>query len=210
MTKSTLQMSQHIVLWLVIPLVLFACSSQPVVIQHYMLNQASNVDKSRTAVSHDKSLIVIDNVILPEYLRSRSLVMQQDDGTLSVATKHVWAQPMQADIGQLLANELALKSHHPVVYKHSAMSPRQQQSQHLTLYIEHFLPVSSGDVVMSGYWYSRSSTGEQSMPHSFHYSRPLTADGYSHSVAQMRQLVLTLANDIAQHVTDTASSSEEK
>ena len=32
-----------------------------------------------------------ERVHLPDHLEQRSLVMQQQNGTLSIATKHVWA-----------------------------------------------------------------------------------------------------------------------
>ncbi|MBT0587622.1 PqiC family protein [Alteromonas oceanisediminis] len=206
MTSMTnrLTLRRHWLLTVISVILISGCASQPIEINHYLLNIVR--DTPTTANTSDTVFVNVKQVNLPEYLQSRSLVMQNDDETLSIATKHVWAEPLDADFGMLLANSLSQFPSLSGFYRmpsrtHSTISDNAKIS--IVVNVEHFMPLQRGDVVLSGIWMTEHD-GKLSAPHSFQYSRPLEQDGYAHSVARMRTLVSELADEIAATLTKTS------
>ncbi|MGB2426858.1 MAG: PqiC family protein [Alteromonas sp.] len=192
MIRQLLRRKMHIGVLTVFLSTLVGCSAQPVVINHYMLNVASI--NASISPSQNAPLLSIERVHLPDHLEQRSLVMQQQNGTLSIATKHVWAQPLNVDIGGLLSAEITRLKNYNAFYG-PAMSRHTENIAAISIYVEHFMPVASGEVILSGYWLERHRETLRS-PQRFSYSASLNADGYAASVAQMRRLITQLAADI--------------
>lgn len=181
---------------------LTACSSQPIVINHYLLNLAS---PSTSVIDNNNAntTIIITDVLLPDHLTSRSLVMQTENGMLSIATKHVWAQPLDSDFGTLLANAISKQPDLSAFYGAQNMSALRGVSLNgdiqLAIVIEHFMPIASGDVVLTGHWQLTSNQIIEK-PRRFEFKTKMEADGYIHSVNKMRTLVENLANAISQEL----------
>jgi uncharacterized lipoprotein YmbA len=180
------------------------CSSQPIVINHYLLNASSSVTEqvSQKPKQSDTYILVTD-INLPDYLQNRNLVMQQSNGILSVATKHVWAQPLDSDFGGLLAKSLdAYDGVHAYFAPHGTLilkGFRNNNNVKLSIVIEHFMPLDNGTVVLSGYWQVEHQ-GEVQKPVRFNYSKSLNEDGYAHSVKRMRELIVSLASEIQSEI----------
>ncbi|MDM7859923.1 ABC-type transport auxiliary lipoprotein family protein [Alteromonas sp. ASW11-36] len=192
MIRQLLCSTSQVILLAALTLVLVGCSSQPVVINYYMLNLATSEVARSTS---DLPQVSIERVHLPEHLEQRSLVMQQSNGTLSIATKHVWAQPLDVDIAGLLATEIT-KLQSFDAYTGAAMSRHEDNTAVISVYVEHFMPLATGDVTFTGYWLERHNAHLQA-PQRFTYQASLSADGYAASVAQMRLLIRLLAADIS-------------
>ncbi|WP_100655619.1 PqiC family protein [Alteromonas flava] len=184
-------------------LLLPGCSSAPITLNYYKLDTA---DGSEIKERHNNApVIAIHSVRLAEHLRGRNLVMQQTDLTLSIATKHLWAEPLEDDIGTLLAREIRSSGKFDAFYSPAPQLGFHGAQQQISLVIEHFIPLASGDVVLSGYWFDQHN--KQLPPQRFHYRQELSQDGYPHAVAKMRQLLARLGSDITQTL---ATSSAEK
>lgn len=176
-----------------------ACSSQPIVINHYLLNMSD--PSAREIIESDSDLsILITDILLPDYLNSSNLVMQQGNGILSVATKHVWAQPLDSGFGTLLANSLNEQDGLSAFYgAHNASIMKvfsANSDVQLAIVVEHFMPIGTGEVVLIGYWQSAAKDA-MAKPKRFEFRRALEADGYIHSVEKMRMLVKDLSNTIS-------------
>lgn len=177
---------------LLILLGLVGCSSQPVTLHYYLLDSVQHPAEEATNTA--LPIIIIDFVSLPEHLRSRSLVMQNSDSTLSLATKHLWAQPLEDDIGNLLAKNIRRSGRFLAYYGNLLERASHEPHASIAVVIEHFMPLSSGEVVMSGYWYTVQN--DPSPPHLFDYRLIMEDDGYSHAVNKLRESVSMLAQDI--------------
>ncbi|WP_100641923.1 PqiC family protein [Alteromonas facilis] len=171
---------------------LMGCSSQPVTLHYYLLDSVQH--PAERQAHNELPIIIIDTVSLPEHLRSRSLVMQNNDETLSLATKHLWAQPLEDDIGNLLAKNIRRSDRFQAFYGNLLERASHEPHFSIAIVIEHFMPLSSGEVVMSGYWYSAQI--DTSTPHLFDYRLIMEEDGYSHAVNKLRESVSMLAQDI--------------
>ena len=180
---------------------LTACSSQPIVISQYLLN-VSEPELSKSRHTNNDISVLITDISLPEYLKNRSLVMQRSNGQLSVATKHVWAQPMDSDFGTALANSLSRNAGYTAYYAPQATTVLQSTAANadvkLAIAIEHFMPLDSGNVVLSGHW--QMSVDSALAPKRFDLVLPMTADGYAHSVDRMRALIKSLSTLIKEEI----------
>ena len=180
---------------------LVACSSQPVVINQYLLNLSHSSESTINNIENDVTVLVTD-ISLPDYLKNRSLVMQQSNGLLSVATKHVWAQPLDSDFGATLAN--ALSDHNGVSAYFAPQSTSilrnmaENSDMELAISVEHFMPLESGEVVLTGHWQLSRNTPQP--PKKFNLVLPMTENGYAHSVSRMRELIKTLATLIKEEM----------
>lgn len=178
---------------IVCAVILGACSSAPVTLSHYVLNTASQHDLS---AANQAPIVEIKRIVLPDYLQGRSLVMQRLDGTLAMASKHVWAQPLAEDIGATLARKITQNGNYSAVYTGAVSHKISSQLASVEVHIEHFLPTESGDLILTGYWYNRASEDLTNTLHRFHFQSSLSADGYAYAVGEMRVLIAELANDI--------------
>ena len=185
-----------------------ACSSQPIIINYYLLNISEPTKAQLKANPNDTSILITD-ILLPDYLSGSNLVMQQTNGTLSVATKHVWAQPLDSGFGTLLANSLSQYDDLTGYYAARSGNIMERFSTkddiQLAVIIEHFMPIESGEVVLTGYW-QISMQGVVEKPNRFDLKASLTADGYIHSVDKMRELVQDLASVIKAQLVKERSS----
>ena len=197
MTNRVLTLPK-IILLILLAYFLAACSSQPIVINHYLLN-TSKPSASQTIENDNDLSVLITNVSLPDYLNSSNLVMQQANGMLSVATKHVWAQPLDSGLGTLLANSLSDYNGLRAYYGAHSGTMMQGFSAHsdfrLAISIEHFMSIGSGEVVLVGFW-QLSSKEAIHKPKRFELKAAMTESGYLHSVEKMRSLVKDLAASI--------------
>lgn len=177
-----------------ISVLLLGCNSQPTPTSHYyILNQQFD-----TQGLANLSPIRDIQLGLPEYLKQPNLVIQLSKHELSYAYYHTWAESLDDAIKKGLHQDLT-----PLV-KEQTTSGKQHNinasSQvNLILDIDHFYATIDSKVVLSGS-YSFINTQETkalSPKYNFTFKAEIEADGYPHSVAKMRQLILLLARDVS-------------
>lgn len=166
-------------------LLLTACASSPVILQQYVLSSASVQPMD---VSPGAPTIELKRVMLPDYLQSRGLVMQREDGTLSKASLHVWAQPLDQDIGAAIVQRINQSGQFNAFYTGVYSHPLNNTHASISLHIEHFIVMESGDVVLSGYWYNSNDSDSPRM-NRFQFRSELSDDGYAPAVNEMRKLL---------------------
>ncbi|KZM42035.1 hypothetical protein OA92_12425 [Marinomonas sp. SBI22] len=176
-----------------ISVLLLGCNSQPTPTSHYyILNQ--QLDTQGLA---NLSPIREVQLSLPEYLKQPNLVLQLSEHELSYAYYHTWAENLDDAIQKGLDQDLRK------LVKEKIASGNQQDIKantqvSLILDIDHFYATIDSKVVLTGS-YSFINTQETqalSPKYNFTFKAEIEADGYPHSVAKMRQLILALAKDI--------------
>lgn len=165
-----------------------ACStfSKPAPIhKYYILDEMPSVGDSDLV-----SVILIKNILVPDYLKQRNLILRQKDQQIAIANHHSWADDLVMSIQRVLTKEL------------SRDTERFQRDKicincfELTINIDHFYPTESGSAFLAGsYSLSNLKSKAQSSQH-FSFESALGNDGYAEAVYQMRQMLSLLGNDI--------------
>ncbi|WP_181898442.1 PqiC family protein [Alteromonas aestuariivivens] len=183
---------------LLLSVVLFAlcgCASKAPSFQYYVLHQPESL--AATPATPNQS-VILNSLQLPDYLKQRGLVMQTSATQLHFSTLHLWAEPLDNGMTQALRNSLMENS--GVLIAPLDMAELSSATR-ITVLVEDFVATHNGEVVLKGqYWLTYPSKSPQVFL--FDFRLPLTQDGFSHAVEQMRKLVDTLGQDIARHLSE--------
>ena len=173
--------------------ILLSCSSAPLSVNHYLLH--SPTPPSTTIGDLQKSSVTFDQVIIADYLRQVSLVIQMDDHKLYFSRQDIWAESLQTSFYKALKYDLNLSKNTMYVTSH------QSSEQEITLKVklEHFHITNHSSVISSG-TYMLLGNNTQGVEKPFYFTLPLKQDGYPHAVSQLRKTVKTLAQQINQDI----------
>tara|TARA_R110000782_G_scaffold185069_1_gene275354 strand:+ start:216 stop:794 length:579 start_codon:yes stop_codon:yes gene_type:complete len=181
-------------------LVLCGCSSAPPTGQQiYLLN--IDAPHSSTGDKNIKQLVVVEKILLAEYLKRPNLVMQVDGNQLYYSDIDLWAENLQTDIHKTLTAWLNDRAKHTRFVAYNSPEARLDL-KHLVVSIEYFMPTDQGTVVSNGqyWWVENSKMDNPTSQNSFSYESALTQKGYSHSVSQLAQQLAQLSTQIIKDV----------
>lgn len=159
--------------------------------QYYLLHNPTAV----VTQSDTKQTVLFSLAPLPAYLNQPHLVMQLDEHQIHHAKHHRWAEPLNDAVAKALLNDLNQTGGNSHFIRQNR---KNTSSQHPTLAItiEHFHSYSEAKVILSGSYWLNPGASDQPSERAFFFEMPLTADGYAHSVSQMRALLGQLADQI--------------
>ncbi|MEC4724908.1 ABC-type transport auxiliary lipoprotein family protein [Shewanella sp. D64] len=191
---------------------LFGCSSAPNSTSYYLLNNqvsASAINQQELAgspsIESEKATVLL-SVQLADYLNSPYLVMQINQHKIEYATFHMWAEPLADSSFNALLSDLNLVST-TLKFKPEPQfrGTKANEQAELLVQINYFHVTAQSKVILSGRYEYKSHKGadldvSQNDTQAFSFESPLQQDGYSDSVAQMRDLVTQLAKQIASNV----------
>lgn len=182
--------SKYFLLWLVL-LGLFSCSSSAPPLRYYLLHSVdpAALSGSLTFEKH----VVIDTLVIPEYLKQASLVYQLSASELHVSPSHFWSEPVDIGINQIIREGLASDSIQLVSATKNSLDA--ENTVFLSLFVDDFLPTWQGQVILKGRYELKNGGTETRMKY-FHYTHPLSEDGFEHSVLAMRFVIGSLTEDI--------------
>ncbi|MGL4473028.1 MAG: PqiC family protein [Shewanella sp.] len=212
--KQNVKSQRAALMLLAISSLLLGCSSsaEPKTTSYYLLNtQASllpsdGVNAANQLSAADKAQVrpkVVVAVSLAKYLAEPYLVMQIDDHKIHYASFHMWAEPLIDSTRKALLSDLnglstsGDKGYDFVVQTRTntkVNANAQAPTPVLKVQIDYFHVTNQSTVVLSGrYQYLQ---GDDELDQMFAFEAKVPADGYSPSVAVMRQLVNQLAAQI--------------
>ena len=189
MIKNTTQIKNLIFFTLVT--LLTGCSSPPVELKHYLLDQKLDVYKN-TRVQGDIR-VELQRIKLARYLQQSQLAILQQDNQLYFASQHVWAEELHHGISRALVNDINLDKE---IHIFTPSEPGNHQSQYqLELQIDHLVATDDAKVILAGkLWLLDGKKVKASTP--FYFHSELQGDGFSQAVTQQRQLLSQLAQKI--------------
>jgi len=201
---------------LTLSMLLFSCAEVPTpTVNYYLLNTpipTKNSDQlpQKLAKTTQEKQLIIDDIVLPQYLKQPSLVMLVATNQLHYAHYDVWGESLEQGIHKtltLLLNKLFEQpqlSRQKVNKQFLLTKDSIDKKIHLTVVIDHFYPTDQGDVILSGhYWFTNQSVNVNKKLYKkevlkFYFKQSITANGYSQAVTQMHDLLEQLANNINQ------------
>lgn len=191
-----------IVIWLCIML-LISCTSKPLSVKYYLLHTPENRVSKTTGTA--QPIAVLESLIVADYLRQSSLVMQVNQYELHYSRQDVWAEKLQSSLHKALLQDL--NSANQQNYVASSSSNAHLAGTTITIKLDHFHATDASTVVSSGqYWLSADSrqlskNKDLAMSnHLFFFELELKQDGYAHAVKQLRKLVAHLAKKIEKDI----------
>ena len=179
---------------LFLTLSLSAClSTDPLPESYYYLLDEPNYDQyvfSSSPLSSDQKLTVKVNIVsVADYLSQPNLVMKLENHQINSANYHAWGEDLPSGMQRVLIKDLNKK------FKQATFFERCTNCAELSVYIDHFYPTSSGEVILSGS-YEIKLTSNQFYRQDFSFSATQSETGYKYSVAKMRLLLSQLADNI--------------
>lgn len=179
-----------------------SCSSKSVPsVSYYTLAPAKIVNNAVKQIHATPINAVISKVVVADYLQSRNLVMQQEGPQLYYSNSHFWAEDLQKGFAKALVTQL-YQQQSAYNFADGNLSLRHPTAINVVVQVEHFVPTSNGNVVLSGsYWiYSGSDTERPVANETFQFSDALADDGFAHAVTKLQGLVTKLSEDILTRV----------
>ena len=182
---------------LIIPfsLAISACATEPLSISYYLLSTPS-AEQTRTQGITEKKILVIEDVEMAAYLRQSGIVMQTTGNQLQISKQHLWAENLELAVPKLLATAMQNQStQYQVFVRNLDYAPNADYS--LRLHIDNLQATDRGEVISSGrYQLIDNDDSTKSIAVDFYFERDLQDDGYSHSVAKIRELLNDIAADV--------------
>jgi uncharacterized lipoprotein YmbA len=191
-----------ILITLLLTLMGTACTSAPQTVHYYLLHTPS---LQQTDNSHSgKPTVALKTIVVADYLRQSSLVLQLNQHELYYSRQDVWAESLQSSFTKALLQDL---NHSTPLSYISALAPSGPISDQVSIKLEHFHITHNASVVASGhYWLTNNDSPlASSFSKTFFFERPLQEDGYEHAVQQLRKLVTALAQQLGQDVANMPS-----
>ena len=178
-------------LFLVAAALLMGCAKKTVAQHHYyslVLEAAEGRVPPTQGVS--KARVDLVEVALPEFLKSRSLVLQVNSNEVSHAKHHHWGEPLDVAVGKVLAWDLA------EALPSLDVAPRPGRGADCTLKVEFDRLHATGDsrVLVSGRY--TLNLGERVVRREFDVTQVQHGDGYTSAVAGMRRAIDALSEQM--------------
>lgn len=170
---------------------LAGCRKPPTLENHYysLVLEAAD-DHPVSARSVPAGRVDIVEVSMPDFLMSRSLVLQVNSNEVQHAKYHHWGEPLDAAVRKVLSRDLSAA--HPSL----DIAPGHGRGADCTLFIEFDRFHATGDarVFVSGrYTFVR---GAEQVRQEFDVTRVQRGDGYTSAVKGMRQGVRALGEEL--------------
>ncbi len=179
-------------------LLLTGCSTSKVPTHLYVLP----LEKSNLTVSVNSQLpiVMVKEVVLPEYLNDRSLVYRVSDSQIVQAKKHLWADKISSQITQKIISGLQTKlsGFRPTSYK---ISDKHSAYAEISIQLNLFNGSFEGVAEVSGTLEVKYLSERPAVIEPFSFSIPLDTDGYP-------ALVGALSNGVDQLTLKIASTFE--
>ncbi|MBU1438252.1 MAG: membrane integrity-associated transporter subunit PqiC [Gammaproteobacteria bacterium] len=109
----------------------------------YQLPQQANV---ASAVAIDAPVIVVEPVMVANYLNTNALILQTSSVQLVKTTQHQWAEALDQQLTRLLQQQLAAALPNHRVTDRAPLGPQQR----LLVQVEQFHGTEQGQILISG------------------------------------------------------------
>lgn len=174
-------------------MMLSGCASQSTHLQYYLLHSPA-----ASYPQHDAAVkVTLDQLLLPEYLKQRSLAIQTGPATLHFSPKHVWAEPISNSFVQALSTALSAQGVNVIPASRRSLNDSVAT---VSIQIEDMISTWQGEVVLKGRFWVDGASSDGLSQH-FDYRISLQQDGFPHAVETMREAIIRLSTDIAGQVT---------
>lgn len=171
---------------------LAACGNKRVVVEDRYYSLVLEAAEGRSPLERGDAVarVAITAVTLPDFLLSRSLVLQTSSNEITVARHHHWAEPLDESVRKVLAWDLSEQL--PLIdITHGAAKGADCS---LAVEFDRLHPSIDSSVLASGRY--TLTRGDRVEHREFDVSRSIWADGYTSAVAETRQALAALSQEM--------------
>ena len=167
------------------------CAKPPIAENHYYSLVLEATD-GRTPPEPVETIARVDvvAVTLPDFLKSRSLVLQVNSNEVTHAGQHHWGEPLDFGIRKVLAWDLSAAL--PTL--DVVPGPGRDADCSLTLEFDRFHASNDARVLVSGRY--TWAHGDTVLRQEFDVSQVQYGDGYTSAVARMRKAIKDLSQEL--------------
>lgn len=183
---------------------LSACSSQPAKDQYYSLILQAGDATTSARSGAAKAQLIVGPIQLARYLDQPGLAMQLGANQIRIANHHFWAEPLDEAIGKLLVHDISSQVDEIAVDRDAGRWTDDGDCR-LRVEFDRFHATQDSRVVTTGRYWVRDNSSGKSTKREFDLVRPLSDDGYSHAVRQLRATIASLSGEIVEHIVETAA-----
>jgi uncharacterized lipoprotein YmbA len=177
---------------------LTACSST-VAPAYYVLSLLGDQTPSPQVTTGP--VLVVDRVLLPEYLNDLGIAFQQDDVQVVTANQARWAEALDKQLTRSLVQSLSRQLQQVQVLESDGVN---DNSWHLAVDITAFQGRFDGQAIVAGRWVLRRD--ELIYSQSFQREIPLSEDGYPALVRALREGWQTEVKQLGQELQPTLTA----
>jgi len=163
------------------------CTSTDNGINYYSLNAINEKPNSSTSINrrNSKTSIILNDIILADFLNTGGLVMQVDTHQIQISNQHRWGNKLSKAISIHLMNSLS--QNNTVFIEHNNTNNNALESKKLTLAFEQFtISHQQHETVISGYYLIELPEHSERKKSFFDIRQPLSQDGYNHAVENFK------------------------
>ncbi|NCP66285.1 MAG: hypothetical protein GW763_10125 [Paraglaciecola sp.] len=184
-------MTKKLITVLCTALLTFGCTSTSVGLNYYVFNAPSS---ALPAARETNQTVAVDAIVLADYLRQSSLVMQIDEHKLYFSSQDLWAEGLQGAMQKALLADLNSSGTTLFIAGGRDTQPTYQAS--LSVQIDHLLVTNNSTVMLSGHYDVADLSDNTLINQAFFVELALEEDGFAHAVVKQRMLVSQLAKQI--------------
>jgi uncharacterized protein len=182
-------------------LTLTSCAGVADPTRYYVLSSTSPAPGDPMPAAVSSAGVGVGPVLVPGYLNRMQIVTRNADDEVEISTYHRWAEPLEAGISQVLANDLAMQ----IGSERIAVFPwrgriNQTLDYQVAVVVLRFEGSPGRQVTLDARWRLVGRDGKELALKRTTINEPVTQDGYQSLVLGMNRVLRTLAHEIAAEI----------
>lgn len=182
-------------------LALPGCESQQATLYHLVPSAAE--DAGQAAAMHSGLTLGLESIVIPPYLDRPQLVTRLAENQLRLELLDQWAEPLQANLSSLVADELRSLTGAKQVLRAPYRHPGEIDLR-VGLEIIRFEGTRAGDCLLSAEWAISGKQGETLLRRRSRFTGSASGEGIPSVVTCLNGLLGELNQAIAEDVTTVA------
>ncbi len=183
---------------LIVLLILASCTNETATIRYYKLSGKTElINQLSTSKSNiDRPLVLIEPIILAEYLRRKGLVIQKNEYQIQISNIHRWAEELDRGTARLIREELE-KSLVDFRVEDQNSRWKVKPSYRISIELNQFQVNHKNQTVTSGqFWIFGKNRTIKAKKH-FNFEIDLEQNGYEHAISKLEFSLEKLSQLIA-------------
>lgn len=196
----------RIILILVAFTFMASCTNETATIRYYKLASSSQLKSvEQTNLSgiqdekKDKGLIVIEPIVLAEFLRRKGLVIQKNEHQIQISNIHRWAEELERAVSRVVRERL---DYSLLDYRVEDQNSRWKIKPNYRISIElsQFHVNHESQTIASGQFWLFDKSRNVKVKRKFNFEMDLAADGYEHAISQLEKSLFELCELIVSEI----------
>jgi len=184
-----------------VALILAGCAGVADPTRYYVLSSISTAPGDPMPTAGSSTGVGVGPVLVPGYLNRLQIVTRNGGDEVEISTYHRWAEPLEAGIAQVLANDLAVQlgSERIAVFPWRGRI-NQVLDYQVVVAVLRFEGSPGRQVTLDARWRLVDREGKELALKRTTINEPVTQDGYQSLVLGMNRLLGALAHEIGAEI----------